>query len=167
MTKKDGLPRRLAMKLASFPIRGEARPTGFCDLIALLLLRAEGTAEVAGTWICVVAPPMAMVVGTAGHTHHTMSIFQVTVPNSQKVRFKTGNFWTWSNYMLIAAPEGFNFGKPNEWPIWFKRFQRYRIASGLSEKSENEQVNALVYIMGDMAEEILILFNLSEAQNND
>ncbi|UYV63212.1 hypothetical protein LAZ67_2003458 [Cordylochernes scorpioides] len=69
--------------------------------------------------------------------------------------------------MQIAAPEGFNFGKPNEWPIWLKRFQRYRIASGLSEKSENEQVNALVYIMGDKAEEILILFNLSEAQNND
>ncbi|UYV63822.1 K02A2.6-like [Cordylochernes scorpioides] len=44
-----------------------------------------------------------------------------------------------ANYMQIAAPEGFNFGKPNEWPIWFKRFQRYRIASGLSEKSENEQ----------------------------
>ncbi|UYV62687.1 K02A2.6-like [Cordylochernes scorpioides] len=69
--------------------------------------------------------------------------------------------------MQIAAPEGFNFGKPNEWPIWFKRFQRYRIASGLSEKSENEQVNALIYIMGDKAEEILILFNLSEAQIND
>ncbi|UYV72586.1 hypothetical protein LAZ67_9003863 [Cordylochernes scorpioides] len=63
--------------------------------------------------------------------------------------------------------KGLIFCKPNEWPIWFKRFQRYRIASGLSEKSENEQVNALVYIIGDKAEEILILFNLSEAQNND
>ncbi|UYV60281.1 K02A2.6-like [Cordylochernes scorpioides] len=72
-----------------------------------------------------------------------------------------------ANYMQIAAPEGFNFGKPNEWPIWFKRFQRYRIASGLSEKSENEQVNALIYIMGNKAEEILTLFNLSEAQIND
>ncbi|UYV78865.1 hypothetical protein LAZ67_17000043 [Cordylochernes scorpioides] len=72
-----------------------------------------------------------------------------------------------ANYIQVAAPKGFNFGKPNEWPIWFKRFQRYRIASGLSEKSENEQVNALIYIMGDKAEEILILFNLSEAQIND
>ncbi|UYV76022.1 hypothetical protein LAZ67_13002171 [Cordylochernes scorpioides] len=72
-----------------------------------------------------------------------------------------------ANYIQVAAPEGFNFGKPNEWPIWFKRFQRYRIASELSEKSENEQVNALIYIMGDKAEEILILFNLSEAQIND
>ncbi|UYV64657.1 K02A2.6-like, partial [Cordylochernes scorpioides] len=71
------------------------------------------------------------------------------------------------NAVRVAAPEGFNFGKPNEWPIWFKRFQRYRIASGLSEKSESEQVNALIYIMGDKAEEILILFNLSEAQIND
>ncbi|UYV71882.1 hypothetical protein LAZ67_9000867 [Cordylochernes scorpioides] len=72
-----------------------------------------------------------------------------------------------ANYIQVAAPEGFNFGKPNEWPIWFKRFQRYRIASELSEKSENEQVNALIYIMGDKAEEILILFNLSKAQIND
>ncbi|UYV78630.1 K02A2.6-like, partial [Cordylochernes scorpioides] len=72
-----------------------------------------------------------------------------------------------ANYIQVAAPEGFNFGKPNEWPIWFKRFQRYRIASELSEKSENVQVNALIYIMGDKAEEILILFNLSEAQIND
>ncbi|UYV66078.1 hypothetical protein LAZ67_4000066 [Cordylochernes scorpioides] len=72
-----------------------------------------------------------------------------------------------ANYIQVAAPEGFNFGKPNEWPIWFKRFQRYRIASELSEKSESEQVNALIYIMGDKAEEILILFNLSEAQIND
>ncbi|UYV75387.1 hypothetical protein LAZ67_13000081 [Cordylochernes scorpioides] len=72
-----------------------------------------------------------------------------------------------ANYIQVAAPEGFNFGKHNEWPIWFKRFQRYRIASELSEKSENEQVNALIYIMGDKAEEILILFNLSEAQIND
>ncbi|UYV65638.1 K02A2.6-like [Cordylochernes scorpioides] len=72
-----------------------------------------------------------------------------------------------ANYIQVAAPEGFNFGKPNEWPIWFKRFQRYRIASGLSEKSENEQVNALIYIMGDKAEEIVILFNLSEAQIDD
>ncbi|UYV70047.1 hypothetical protein LAZ67_7001593 [Cordylochernes scorpioides] len=46
-----------------------------------------------------------------------------------------------ANHMQIAAPEGFNFCKPNEWPIWFKRFQRYRIASGLSEKSEDEQFN--------------------------
>ncbi|UYV66508.1 hypothetical protein LAZ67_4001927 [Cordylochernes scorpioides] len=72
-----------------------------------------------------------------------------------------------SNYIQIAAPEGFNFGKPNERPIWFKRFQRYRIASGLSEKSENEQVNALVYFMGEKAEENLILLNLNEAQNED
>ncbi|UYV68520.1 K02A2.6-like [Cordylochernes scorpioides] len=44
-----------------------------------------------------------------------------------------------ANYIQVAAPEGFNFGKPNEWPIWFKRFQRYRIASGTFRESENEQ----------------------------
>ncbi|UYV61891.1 hypothetical protein LAZ67_1006972 [Cordylochernes scorpioides] len=54
--------------------------------------------------------------------------------------------------LFLLNEKGFNFGKSDEWPIWFKRYQRYRIASGLSEKSENEQVNALVYFMGDKAE---------------
>ncbi|UYV80770.1 K02A2.6-like [Cordylochernes scorpioides] len=43
---------------------------------------------------------------------------------------------------------------------------KYRIASGLSEKSENEQVNALVCIMGDKAEKISILFKKDIRRNN-
>ena len=62
----------------------------------------------------------------------------------------------------IAPPENFNFSSPDEWPRWIKRFERYRQASGLSDKAETSQVNALVYAMGYQAEDILTSFRLSE-----
>ena len=33
-------------------------------------------------------------------------------------------------------PEKFNFKQPNEWPRWSKRFEQFRVASGLSAESE-------------------------------
>ena len=63
----------------------------------------------------------------------------------------------------ISPPENFSFTRPEEWPRWIKRFERYRQASGLSEKAELSQVNALVYAMGHQAEDILTSFRLSEA----
>ena len=63
----------------------------------------------------------------------------------------------------IAPPKNFNFSSPDEWPSWIKRsFERYRQASGLSDKAETSQVNALVYAMGYQAEDILTSFRLSE-----
>ena len=63
----------------------------------------------------------------------------------------------------ISPPENFSFTRPEEWPRWIKHFERYRQASGLSEKAELSQVNALVYTMGHQAEDILTSFRLSEA----
>jgi len=54
----------------------------------------------------------------------------------------------------IPVLERFNFTKPEEWPKWIRRFERFRQASGLSEKSEENQVNMLVYSMGDKADDI-------------
>ena len=42
------------------------------------------------------------------------------------------------------------------------RFERFRQASGLTEKSEEAQVNTLMYCMGDRADDILRSFKLSE-----
>ncbi len=42
-----------------------------------------------------------------------------------------------------------------------RRFERFRSASGLSEKSAVVQVNALIYSMGDDADDILRSFGLS------
>ena len=62
----------------------------------------------------------------------------------------------------VSPPEQFNFTKPEEWPKWARRFERFRKASGLAEKDEETQVNTLVYSMGDEADDILRSFRLSE-----
>ena len=40
----------------------------------------------------------------------------------------------------IAPPENFDFSKPDDWPRWQRRFERFRIASGLSKKDESNQM---------------------------
>ena len=62
----------------------------------------------------------------------------------------------------ITAPENFNFKRPEDWPRWVRKFERFRQASGLSEKEEASQVNALIYTMGDAVDDILSSLGLSE-----
>ena len=64
----------------------------------------------------------------------------------------------------IKPIEPFNFKRPEEWPQWIRRFERFRVASGLSSKSEVNQVNTLVYSMGAKADDIFQSFNLGEEQ---
>ena len=54
-----------------------------------------------------------------------------------------------------------DFSKPEECKKWFRRFERFRQASGLSIKSEADQVNTLVYSMGDEADDILTSLSLN------
>ena len=60
----------------------------------------------------------------------------------------------------ISPPESFNFVQ-DDWPRWIRRFERFRQGSGLQSKSEESQVNALIYIMGDKADDVLNSFGLS------
>ena len=62
----------------------------------------------------------------------------------------------------IPPPERFDFSRPNDWPKWSRRFERFRYASGLSEKDEPIQVHTLIYSMGDEADDILKSFGLSQ-----
>jgi hypothetical protein len=62
----------------------------------------------------------------------------------------------------IPAVEKFDFAKPEEWPRWIRRFERFRQASDLATKSEEAQISTLVYSMGDKAEDILTSFNLKD-----
>ena len=64
----------------------------------------------------------------------------------------------------VARPDSFVFTKPNEWPKWIRRFERYRLASGLDGKPDAMQVNALVYTMGDEASDIMAGFGLTEEE---
>ena len=61
----------------------------------------------------------------------------------------------------VAQPEPFDFENPEDWPKWLRRFERFRQALGLTEKSDEAQVNTLIYCMGDKADDILRSFKLS------
>ncbi|KAL7870545.1 hypothetical protein SRHO_G00080420 [Serrasalmus rhombeus] len=61
----------------------------------------------------------------------------------------------------IPPPPKFDFTRPEEWPKWIKRFDRFRIASGLELQAEENQVNTLIYTMGDEAEDIITALQLT------
>ena len=64
----------------------------------------------------------------------------------------------------VAPPDSFVFTKPNEWPKWIRRFERFRLASRLNGKPDAKQVNALVYAMGDEADDIMTGFGIIEEE---
>ncbi|KAK7884427.1 hypothetical protein WMY93_027550 [Mugilogobius chulae] len=66
----------------------------------------------------------------------------------------------------VSPPTKFDFKKPEEWPKWIKRFERFRIASGLESQPEESQVNTLIYTMGDEAEDVLTSLNLTDEEAN-
>ncbi|KAL7883346.1 hypothetical protein SRHO_G00010040 [Serrasalmus rhombeus] len=60
----------------------------------------------------------------------------------------------------ITHPEPFDFSNTAEWPRWIRWFERFRLASGLSTKPEDYQVNSLLYAMEDEADDILAVLPL-------
>lgn len=70
------------------------------------------------------------------------------------------------SHFQVSPPEKFTF-RSEDWPRWIKRFERFRIASGLEGQAEENQVNALIYTMGDAAEDIIVSFHLSSEEAND
>ena len=67
-----------------------------------------------------------------------------------------------SNPIPLLPPEKFDFAHPDTWPRWLKRFERYRVASGLTGRGDSVQISTLMYAMGEEAEDILASFGLSE-----
>ena len=66
-----------------------------------------------------------------------------------------------SSYQIVP-PEPFNFGRTDKWPRWIRRFERFCQASGLVVKSKENQVNTLIYTMGDAADDISQAFMLQD-----
>nr|XP_061786511.1 uncharacterized protein LOC133577033 [Nerophis lumbriciformis] len=64
----------------------------------------------------------------------------------------------------IQPPEAFNFSKPQDWERWIRRFERFRLASNLHLSTEANQVNTLIYCMGDEADDILRGHDLTDIQ---
>ena len=66
----------------------------------------------------------------------------------------------------VTPPELFNF-KAGDWPKWIQRFERFRKATGLDEKKGENQVNTLIYSMGQQADDIFASFTLNEEESQD
>ena len=64
----------------------------------------------------------------------------------------------------VASPENFDFMNPVEFDKWLPRFERFKLASGLNEKSEETQVNTLVDCMGKQTDDVFQSFSLSVDQ---
>ena len=69
----------------------------------------------------------------------------------------------------LGPPEKFDCTRPAEWPMWRRRFDRYRVATKLDRDSGVVQVNTLLYAMGSEAEAIYdsFVFDRSVALEDD
>ena len=56
----------------------------------------------------------------------------------------------------IILPETFMFSQLDNWPKWVRQFERIRQVSGLQAKSQESQINTLVYTMGYLADNIFL-----------
>ncbi|KAJ8872633.1 hypothetical protein PR048_026241 [Dryococelus australis] len=81
--------------------------------------------------------------------------------------------WTaGSTHIIVASaiqfqcvpPEKFDFRAPLEWSKRRRRFRRFRTASGLFKKSDEAQVNMLLYCIGPKADDMMDSFTLKEDQ---
>ena len=42
---------------------------------------------------------------------------------------------------VLSPPESFNFSRPQEWPKWIRRFERFRIAAELAKKDTGQHAD--------------------------
>ena len=55
----------------------------------------------------------------------------------------------------LEPPGHFNFRTYDDWPRWKRRFEQFRVTSGLTTKDDTKQVNTLLYCIGEEAEDML------------
>ena len=63
----------------------------------------------------------------------------------------------------LNPPDKFDFTDPGQWSRWRARWRRYREASGLHTRPEKEQINTLIYAMGEQAEDVLLSRGIDES----
>ena len=62
----------------------------------------------------------------------------------------------------LKPPECFDFSQPDTWLKWKKRFEQFRVASGLNGEDESRQVSTLLYCLGEEADAVLTSTNIKE-----
>ena len=64
----------------------------------------------------------------------------------------------------LQPPEQFNFKKPDDWPRWTRRFEQFRVASGLAGDDAAKQISTLLYCLGEEAEAVLTSTNPTDEE---
>ena len=64
----------------------------------------------------------------------------------------------------LQPPEQFNFKKPDNWPRWTRRFEQFRVASGLAGDDAAKQISTLLYCLGEEAEAVLTSTNPTDEE---
>ena len=54
----------------------------------------------------------------------------------------------------------FDLKNPDEWPHWKRRFEQFRLASGLAKEEESRQVSSLLYCLGEEGEDVLLALKI-------
>ena len=65
----------------------------------------------------------------------------------------------------LQPPENFDFTATGNWQTWRQRFQRFEIASKLSEELAEIQVSTLIYSMGTEAKQIYKSLSFKKKQD--
>ena len=66
--------------------------------------------------------------------------------------------------LQLKTLESFNFGNPDDWPRWKRRFEQFRIASGLGTSTDIQQVSTLLYCIGEEAKTVLDSTGVTEEE---
>ena len=69
--------------------------------------------------------------------------------------------------LQLKPPDPFDFKVPDGWPSWRRRFEQFRVASGLREDSAAKQVSTLLYCLGEEADAVLTSTNATEDDRKD
>lgn len=69
------------------------------------------------------------------------------------------------NPLSVQLPEKFDFREPQAWNNWFRRWQRYRNITEMNLRSEEMQINTLLYAMGRESEDVLAALKLTDEQS--
>ena len=64
--------------------------------------------------------------------------------------------------MQLQPMQTFDFLQPVQWPKWKQRFEQFRVASGLIDRSEGRQISTLLYSMGPEAQDVLETTGIDE-----
>ena len=70
-------------------------------------------------------------------------------------------------HIPLQPPSPFNFKSPDEWSRWRRRFEQFRVASGLAESTAAKQVSTLLYCLGEEVDSVLTSVNATENDRKD